>query len=297
MATDQVTGATATCSFTVTVEQCVPNYCASSGACTAYEWIDQVSLGTINNQSGNDNGYGDYTNMATAASPGDVVNLQLTPGFSGSTYTETWRVWVDWNYDGDFNDYGEKVYQGYGSSTMYGSFTVPSWAVTNADLRVRVSMRWNCYAGPCSYFQYGEVEDYTLYINGNGSAMQLAMTQSNDSKFKTEGGNAPLDNVKSYDDVADDVAVGGIGLEVSEIYPNPILASNGKFNLDVRTGHKTDVTVRIVDLSGRVHLTEVMQLETGANKRQLDVTGFARGSYLVEVISGNLKETTQLVVQ
>jgi hypothetical protein len=44
-------------------------------------------------------------------------------------------------------------------------------------------------------------------------------------------------------------------------------------------------------------MTEYMLLEIGANKRTLNVTGFARGSYLVEVISGDLKETTQLIVQ
>lgn len=298
VATDQVTGATATCSFTITVEQCVPEYCESSAACTAYEWIDQVSLGSIGNQSGNDNGYGDYTSMTTVASPGDVVNLQLTPGFSGTSYTETWRVWVDWNYDGDFYDQGELVYQGYGNSTLNGSFTVPSWATTDLGLRVRVSMRWNCYAGPCSYFQYGEVEDYTLFVTGGsqGMAVNNAINGTSTDSFK-DNGFTPKNNVDTYSEVIEDVSVGGIGLELGDIYPNPVLASNGLFNLNIRTGQKTDVSVRIVDLSGKVLLTEVMQLETGANKRQLDVTGFARGSYLVEVISENMKETTQLVVQ
>jgi len=104
--------------------------------------------------------------------------------------------------------------------------------------------------------------------------------------------------LKAFDEVADDASMeGGIGLEVKEIYPNPVLATNGMFNLNVRSGSRSDVTIRIVDLSGKLMMTEYMLLEIGANKRTLNVTGFARGSYLVEVISGDLKETTQLIVQ
>jgi hypothetical protein len=297
VAVDDVTGASATCSFTVTVDECTPVYCESEGACTAYEWIDQVSLGSINNLSGNDGGYADYTSMTTTAAHGDVVNLQLTPGFSGSAYTETWRVWVDWNYDGDFYDQGELVYQGYGSSAVNGSFTVPSFAVLNKDLRVRVSMRWNCYAGPCSYFQYGEVEDYTISIQDFTvpDGMQTVMSQEN-SSLKEDGAKS-RDNVKSYDDVIEDGSTEGVGLEMGDIYPNPILASKGVFNLDIRTGSKAEVTIRIIDLAGKVMLTDFVLLETGANKHTMDVTGFARGSYIIEVVSGGLKESTQLIVQ
>lgn len=204
---------------------------------------------------------------------------------------------LDWNYDGDFNDQGEMVYQGYGTSTLNGSFTVPSFATLNNDLRVRVSMRWNCYAGPFSYFQYGEVEDYTIYLQ-NGIIINGMQTVIGQGGNDLKQGNTALNNVKSYDDVIEDGgSAEGVGLELGDIYPNPVLASNGTFNLDVRTGSRTEVIVRIIDLSGKVMLTEFTLLEVGANKRTMDVTGFARGSYLIEVISGSLKETTQLIVQ
>jgi hypothetical protein len=94
----------------------------------------------------------------------------------------------------------------------------------------------------------------------------------------------------------EDVTEGG-GLELGGIYPNPVLSSNGKINLDVRTGDETDLTIRIYDLSGKVLLSDVIHLNTGANKCKIDVTGFTRGSYVIEIATGDLKETTQLIVQ
>ncbi|PHR18355.1 MAG: hypothetical protein COA38_20090, partial [Fluviicola sp.] len=297
VATDDVTGATATCSFTVTVGECAPVYCESEGYCTAYEWIDQVVLGSINNQSGNNNGYADFTNMSTTASIGDAVFVQLTPGFSGAAYNEAWRIWVDWNYDGDFNDQGELVGQGYGSSTLSGSFIVPQYATTNVNLRVRVSMSWACsgYPPACGNFNYGEVEDYTLIIEDNINGMQTVIGQAgNESDFKQ---GRELVNLKSSEGMSSNMPVDNSGFEIGNIYPNPILSSNGRFNINVRAGSESDANVRIVDLSGKVLFTDVKHLEVGPNVVSLNVTGFPRGSYFVEVISGDNKQTTQLVVQ
>jgi hypothetical protein len=265
--------------------------------------IEQVSIGSINNQSGNDGGYGDYTSLVATAAPGDVVNVQVTPGFSGQAYTETWRIWVDWNNDGDFYDAGELVGQGYGTGTLNGSFTVPANATLNANLRVRVSMRWNCYADPCSFFQYGEVEDYTLFIqsgvpDGMATVIGQAGRNADLKQASTLSGFGSEDSNKIYEEVAEDGSTeGGYGLELGDIYPNPVLSSNGKVNLDVRSGSETDITVRIYDLSGKILLTDNVHLEIGANKSAIDVTGFARGSYVIEVTNGSLKETTQLIVQ
>ncbi|MCH2224021.1 MAG: HYR domain-containing protein, partial [Crocinitomicaceae bacterium] len=279
VAVDDVTGVTDTCSFTVSVNECVPVYCTSSGSCTAYEWIDNVSLGTISNPSGNDGGYGDYTNLVHDAQPGDVIDLQLTPGFSGGVWQETWRVWVDWNYDGDFYDQGELVYQGYGYGAVNGSFTIPVYAESN-DLRVRVSMRWNCYAGPCSDFTYGEVEDYILRV---------------DNPFKSSiiAGN----NVDDYSDVIEDVEVGGVGLELKSVYPDPVLSTDGLVTVELRSARDTDLSVKVVDLSGNVVKELVVDVQRGENSAPLNVRGLAKGTYILQVIGMDIKKSTKLIVQ
>ncbi len=140
-----------------------PDYCESTGFNTDYEYIDRVVFGNIDNTSGNDGGYGDFTNQVVTVGLGDIVPLGLTPGFSGSAYNEGWRVWIDFNKDGDFNDDGERVFSGNGAGVLSSTVEIPADAALGLT-GMRVSMRWNRFMNPCSDFAYGEVEDYTVNI-------------------------------------------------------------------------------------------------------------------------------------
>lgn len=145
---------------------CTPDYCESAGLSTNYEWIKKVKIGSINNFSGNDGGYADFTNLSTQLSPGQYKGIQLKPGFSSSAYLEYWRVWVDWNQDGDFDDSNELEVQCYGYGNQNKQVTVPNDA-SNGQFRMRVSMKYGDYPTACEIFGEGEVEDYTLEVQGS----------------------------------------------------------------------------------------------------------------------------------
>jgi PKD repeat protein len=130
------------------------------------EWIAGVEVGTMNNASGAA-GYTDFTSITCDLTGGNNVNVTLTPGFSGSTYTEYWKIWIDYNNDHDFEDAGEEVFSGYGSSVVSGSFTVASGI--DVVTRMRVSMKYAGYPTPCETFTYGEVEDYTANVYTSGT--------------------------------------------------------------------------------------------------------------------------------
>jgi hypothetical protein len=120
-------------------------------------------VGDLNNTSGaSASGYTDFTSQTANLTAGGTVNVSLTPEFSGGSYSEYWRIWIDYNGDGDFDDTGEQVFSGSGQSTVTGSFTVPLSA--SGTVRMRVSMKYNSYPTPCETFSYGEVEDYTVVI-------------------------------------------------------------------------------------------------------------------------------------
>lgn len=138
-----------------------PSYCTSGGTNVQYEWINNVTLGTINNTTVANAGYGNFTNLSTNLTVGTSNSISLKPGFSSSTYTEYFNVYIDYNKDMDFDDAGELVYSGSGTSTITGSFTVPSSTATGAT-RMRVVMKDGAITSPCGTYTYGEVEDYTI---------------------------------------------------------------------------------------------------------------------------------------
>ncbi len=140
-----------------------PDYCESTAFNTNYEYIDRVIFGNIDNTSGNNGGYGDFSNQVVTVGLGDIVPLALMPGFSGSPYNEAWRVWIDFNQDGDFDDSGERVFSGNGAGILSSNIEIPADAALGLT-GMRVSMRWNRLMNPCSDFAYGEVEDYTVNI-------------------------------------------------------------------------------------------------------------------------------------
>ncbi|MBK8557790.1 MAG: S8 family serine peptidase [Lewinellaceae bacterium] len=85
-------------------------YCPGFGNSTEDEWIASVSIGANNNVSGNNLGYGYFTNLNWSFTQGQSYPLTLSPGYTSTAYDEFWTIWIDFNKDGDFNDAGELVY-------------------------------------------------------------------------------------------------------------------------------------------------------------------------------------------
>ncbi|SES81106.1 GEVED domain-containing protein [Hymenobacter actinosclerus] len=153
-------------------------YCTSKGSNVSYEWIDLVKLGSINRTSGKDGGYYDGTALSTTLAAGSSQTINISTGFASSAYSENWRVYIDYNQDGDFTDAGETVVSGSSSSagTLSATFTVPSSAKTGKT-RLRVTMSDNAATTSCGNYSYGETEDYSVVISGGSSARQMATVE------------------------------------------------------------------------------------------------------------------------
>ncbi len=155
--------------------------CSSNGNSTSYEYIEKVKIGSINNLSGNNYGYKNYEYLTTSAAPGEALLLNLIPGFTGSTQTLYWRVWIDFNNDGDFWDYGEYFYQESSNTSLFDYVTIPN-NVTAESIKLRVAMKAGSWPEPCESFAYGEVEDYTINITQT-SAPRITNNKQVESKF------------------------------------------------------------------------------------------------------------------
>lgn len=137
-------------------------YCSSQGNNYSYEYIGNVTVGDLDYTSAGSN-YTDYfATLSAHVNAGDNVSVSLTPVFPSSTYSEYWKIWIDYNIDGDFDDAGEEVFSDSGTTAVSGNFTVPAGA--SGTTRMRVSMKWNAAPTPCEAFSYGEVEDYAIVI-------------------------------------------------------------------------------------------------------------------------------------
>ncbi|UCH96662.1 MAG: PKD domain-containing protein, partial [Candidatus Aminicenantes bacterium] len=147
-------GATDNTSKDVTVSSGggIPTYCPSSSLSTMTMYITEVEVGSFSNSSGSST-YTDFTNLTVNLNKGGNYSISLTPYNSFYLYYCYWRIWIDYNRDGDFNDAGELVFQDYGqgSQPITGSFTVPSsGVVTGQKVGMRVSLKQSGYRNACS---------------------------------------------------------------------------------------------------------------------------------------------------
>jgi len=144
-------------------------YCASNGNSTTDEYIGRVQLNTIDNSSGagtTSTGYSNFTAISTTLDTSTGYTITITPTWTGTTYSEGYSVWIDYNQDNDFTDAGEQVFSNAASAStpVSGTFTVPASA-TAGNTRMRVSQKYNAIPTSCESFGYGEVEDYIITIN------------------------------------------------------------------------------------------------------------------------------------
>jgi|GEM_PF-5195933 len=149
-----------------------PVYCGAYGYdstnYTIFNSIDSVVINTINNTSGTDNGYGNYTNLSTTLDAGLTYPISLqTVSYSDA---KNWLVWIDFDQNLVF-DSTELVVDVMNTTSTTQNVVIPPTAL-NGSTRMRVKLYNNSYwsdnyLSPCGEFNTGEIEDYTIIINSN----------------------------------------------------------------------------------------------------------------------------------
>ncbi|MEZ5045395.1 MAG: GEVED domain-containing protein [Chitinophagaceae bacterium] len=155
-------------------QYCFPVY---SVACTSNDFIDNFSTtGGITNITNNGTGctgpapnnYTFFNSMNVSQIQGLSFNVSMQ---SGSSWSQGFRIWIDWNQDLDFDDPGEDVYVSGPASTaaFTGTITVPITAIPGPT-RMRVLCRFanipavTDYCTTTTSFSFGECEDYVMNV-------------------------------------------------------------------------------------------------------------------------------------
>ena len=146
-----------------------PKYCTVYGKNSTHGYIDRVQFNTIDNHSGYGwNGYSDFTSKSTTVEKGSAYTLTLNPllktGYGDHIETPHWAAWIDYNQNGKF-EASEKVLADTLTGQISTSVTIPESA-KEGKTRMRVAVRFVYDPVACGYYWYGEIEDYTVVING-----------------------------------------------------------------------------------------------------------------------------------
>lgn len=244
------------CNDTPPVDSNCDNPCRPQGD-TEYEWIQKISMNQLENESGDNGGYADFTNMVLELGQGDSLSLWVFPELLQAGCEVSISGYIDWNNDCDFDDAGELIFDNRTNGENGADIAVPKDA-TPGDLKVRFIVHNGRLKSSCQECIDGEVEDYTLRV------------------FNRAGIKKPISTSKHTE----------IGKKL-EVFPNPIF-ENQSYVLKVGDQIVDISQVTIYNASGQ--LVETKNLQSG--ERIYNPTQLQAGLYIFELNNelGSFKE-------
>lgn len=178
------------------------DYCESISLGSSMEWIAFVGLNTLQNSSGNDGGYRDFTGEEpTKLDLGATYTMTLEPGFAGNPFGEDFKVWIDTDQDGNFEN-DEVIFDALSliRERTDVMVTIPADAMTGIT-RMRVVMQFNGVSGSCPFVSsiFGEAEDYCVeLIDPNACTAPTGVNFSNETTTTIDIQWEDIDQANDY---------------------------------------------------------------------------------------------------
>ena len=220
------------------------DYCPVISKSVRDEYIREIEISDLFYRT-NGYDYSDYTFKAAHVHRGETYALRLKPLVRRDTTMMFWRVYVDFDMNGDFLGEGELIFQQGSKDEIVSNITIPADA-EYGQTRMRIMMQAEETPEPCLDVNSGEIEDYSMII-------KPVLTGINDLPYNPAG-------------------------ELI-VYPNP---GNGVFNLEV-PGQSTLKSFEVVNASGQVVLKKTDLYASGAAPVKIDLTAFDNGMYFIFV--------------
>lgn len=214
----------------ISVSTVVNNYCNTPAVLNTKAGIKSFKLANLFNKTGSaqqdGNRYMDFscTHVATLQA-NTSYDIELEIGDCASNLREAYRIYIDYNNDGDFLDQGEQIANNNAvlscglltyNSTSYKNlrFTTPGNVIEGTVLRLRVMSQSSILTGndstnPCYNPTDGQVEDYGILFKAgafsfNSTSKNVSCHGYDDGNIKLNpsGGKTPYNfdwNVNTYD--------------------------------------------------------------------------------------------------
>jgi photosystem II stability/assembly factor-like uncharacterized protein len=233
-------------------------YCPVISKNVRNEFIREIEFADMKSRT---NGY-DYSNYTPYRSAnvhkGDTYSIRLLPEIKKDTVTQRWRVWIDYDMNGDFSGTNEMVISEGATEEITGEITIPEDAVYGLT-RMRVMMQKGETPTPCEDISFGEVEDYGINI-----------------KPRITGISNPQMLSANKPDLI--------------VYPNP---SQGVFNIKINLLQGSEFKLDVVNSLGQVVIHKSLNTQAGSLNEQLDLSSLADGLYYLFAITpeGGIAQT------
>uniref|UniRef100_UPI003217CB69 PKD domain-containing protein n=1 Tax=uncultured Draconibacterium sp. TaxID=1573823 RepID=UPI003217CB69 len=219
-------------------------YCTPSNISSMVNYIRNVAFAGLDVSSAGD-GYQLSETTFDNIDAGQAYPIELSPW--SSTTRNFWRVWIDFNQDGDFDDADETVFAlNNKKGTVKGDIIIPSNA--SGTTQMRVAMKVGSESSACEDDFVGEVEDYTISINEALPQMQASASN-------------PFGEIGTQSEV--------------RVYPNP---TSDYINISLEMVEPDD-SYTIFNLSGAM----LVQNQITSSLTQVDLSSYPSGIYLVRV--------------
>jgi len=230
-----------------------PLYCTPVSLNSNQEYISQVTVGNELSVTSAGSGYTLHENIVNLI-PGKRYSVTLVPGPASTK--SFWRIWIDFNGDGDFSDSGETlIVQNNKKGTVSTSILIPSYA--SGITRMRISMRSGNSPGPCDDNFSGEVEDYLVSFAAASSSEIFTSAET-------------LDEVLGF-----------------TCYPNPVSDA-----LQLRLKNLEEgAAYNLYNLNGSTVTSGLLR----STETVIDMTCFPQGMYILKVVSGHATFSEKII--
>lgn len=165
--------------------------------------------------------------------------------------------------------------------TVLGNPSLPSIVKGNDTL----------YCTPASYAAY------QWYFNGSPISGATSPTY-----VYTQNGTYYVEvfNALGCSSVSTTIGINDVGINeisntlMANIYPNP---AHQELNIDLYSQSPNTIIIELIDISGRLVLSEQYQISIGLNKKQINIDQVQKGLYMLKLSSENGISTEKIIIQ
>ena len=145
------------------------SYCTPIDINSSSNYISEVKIGSYSSLGTGGDGYS--LNGTINFSHGSSYSVELIPSITSSR--NFWRIWIDFNNDGDFDDADETILTVNNNKGNVSSYIeIPTYAA--GTTRMRITMKTGKAPASCDDYFEGEVEDYEVSFSDTPQTKKIA---------------------------------------------------------------------------------------------------------------------------